>query len=358
VLHALAPTLGSSLSHENFKFESGLNGALQIAPRWKRCLRATDSVMRDALAIPFVRQNTTGDAIGAARTAASSTERAMQEEIAALSWMDDSTRAIAHDKIDRLKIEIGKAPPIPNYGEFGLNRTSFFDDFVRAHEMVVRRNLARIGKPTDDTPRSSAASANAFFDPRNNQLVVLAGILAPPMLAADSISKNDATLGMILGHEMTHAIDGRFDSSGNVRHWWSKKTLDDYRTRAACVQGSLDRAMAPSQMLFRSAQAIDERMADGGGLRVAYRALAKDQPASGAEMKTRDQAFFTAFAQLWCAKFRPAALRNYVATDAHPPPNMRVNLAVSEMPQFGAAFSCEPGNAMQTTTTAPRCNAW
>ena len=45
------------------------------------------------------------------------------------------------------------------------------------------------------------------------------------------------SIGMIIGHEMTHAFDnkGRFyDKSGSLQNWWTNTTIDRFDERTAC----------------------------------------------------------------------------------------------------------------------------
>jgi predicted metalloendopeptidase len=48
---------------------------------------------------------------------------------------------------------------------------------------------------------------------------------------------NYGALGAILGHELTHGFDNsgrRFDSSGNLKQWWTNETISKYMDKATC----------------------------------------------------------------------------------------------------------------------------
>jgi predicted metalloendopeptidase len=105
---------------------------------------------------------------------------------------------------------------------------------------------------------------------------------------------------------------------------------------------------------LRVSQILDESIADSGGLRIAYRKMSS---AHASDDRARDQAFFTAYAQLWCSAFRPEALANYVAENPHAPPRVRVNRALADMPELANAFSCKDGDAM-TKKPRDRCDVW
>ena len=357
LLHALAPTLSSALSREDSELSRLRTGATAISPRWKRCVQVTEDVLGEALAEAFTRDVIGAATIERAHRLTATVASATREEVAALPWMDAPTRVVAIDKIARLQLVIGDPPPSANYAALSLGRSSFLSNVLRAREFKARRELASIGHPTRPTERIFAATPNASFDPRSNALVLLPGILSAPAFLSGSPTVDLATLGTILGHEMIHAIDGRFDATGNVSTWWSAETSTAHRIRSVCAQRELDAAIVGGDLHLRSAAVVDELLADGGGLRIAYRALAHADPREGPDSGTRDRAFFTGYAQLWCAKFRPEALRDFVATDAHPPPEFRVNESVAEMPEFAAAFSCKADDEM-VKRPADRCDAW
>jgi putative endopeptidase len=58
---------------------------------------------------------------------------------------------------------------------------------------------------------------------------------------------------------------------------------------------------------------------------------------------------------MWCTNATPEELRRRVATDAHAPPEYRVNGPLSNMPQFQKAFACKAGDRMVAQN---RCEVW
>ena len=105
---------------------------------------------------------------------------------------------------------------------------------------------------------------------------------------------------------------------------------------------------------------IGEDVADLGGLILAYRAW---KAATAAERLapidglTPEQRFFVGNAQWACTNMRPETERLLARTDPHSPPRYRVNGLVVNMPEFGAAFSCKPGQPM-TKPAEKVCKVW
>ena len=58
---------------------------------------------------------------------------------------------------------------------------------------------------------------------------------------------------------------------------------------------------------------------------------------------------------MWCENQRPEAARLQVQTDPHAPAQFRVDGTVSNMPEFGKAFSCKPTDKMMAVKA---CRVW
>ena len=91
-----------------------------------------------------------------------------------------------------------------------------------------------------------------------------------------------------------------------------------------------------------------EDVADLGGTLLAYLAwkkstVGRSQPA--VDGLTPDQRFFVGMAQWACGDERPEQKRQGAITDPHSPNQYRINGVVSNLPEFGQAFSCKIGTA-------------
>src|SRR5439155_1071454 len=128
VLAATAPWLSTPFVQEDFAFRSRFTGARQLLPRWKRCLRQTDGDLGEALGEAYVAKTFPPEARVRARAVIDDVRAAFRERLQHLSWMSDSTRAQALDKLARMGEKIGYPDHWGNYarletpeGPFGLN---------------------------------------------------------------------------------------------------------------------------------------------------------------------------------------------------------------------------------------------
>jgi len=190
----------------------------------------------------------------------------------------------------------------------------------------------------------------AYYNPPLNEIVFPAGILQFPYfdIAADD-AVNYGGIGMVIGHELTHAFDdqgAQFDKDGNVKNWW---TEEDYTKFEAKTQQMIDRYSSFTvldTLHIKGALTVGENTADNGGISIAYDAFKLTEQGKGnvkIQGFTPDQRFFLSIARIWRVKTRDAYLRNYINTNSHSPPIWRVNGPLMNFAPFYDAFDVQPG---------------
>jgi endothelin-converting enzyme/putative endopeptidase len=355
-----ASRLGQKFVDERFKWQQALSGADKLPPRWKRCVRATDAELGEALGMPFVKKTLGTGGKAAVVQMVEGIERAMRENLGRLAWMDDATKKAAFLKLSKIANKISNPDKWRDYTKLELKRDSYLLNTQRADAFEYARKLAKIGKPIDRTEwQMSPPTVNAYYDAQLNEMVFPAGILQPPFYASSvPRSTNFGAIGMVMGHELTHGFDdeGRqFDAEGNLKDWWAPTVNAEFERRAMCVQKQFDSYTVLGDVHVNGKLTLGENIADLGGLKLAYGALSS-QPAQGPRGEfSPEQEFFLGFAQGWCGKMRDEALRHQVATNPHAPPNLRVNGPLSNLPEFAQAFSCKADAKM---VRKDRCEVW
>jgi endothelin-converting enzyme/putative endopeptidase len=250
-----------------------------------------------------------------------------------------------------------------DYGGLQTSRASFLQNRVAARTFETRRRLARVGKPIDRNEWvMSPSTVNAYNEPQLNEIVFPAGILQPPFFnpaATDAV--NFGSMGMVVGHEITHGFDdeGRqFDVDGNLRDWWSDASAKAFVQRAECVKRQYDAYIAIDDIHVKGDLTLGENVADLGGLKLAHGAMEewlKMRPLPQRSRYSASQQFFLGFAQSWCTKYRPETARLRAATDPHAPPYWRVNGPLANLASFQEAFQCKADAAM---VKPRRCDVW
>ncbi|MCL2778679.1 MAG: M13 family metallopeptidase [Polyangiaceae bacterium] len=361
-----ADQLSARFVDEKFAWKRILVGTQSLPPRWKRCVRAIDGAMGEALARPFVRQTLGSEGKATVVGMVQAIENAMHKNLETTTWMDEPTRKSAFVKLDKIANKIAYPDTWRNYDALSILRGDYLGNAMRSSAFEYRRQLSKIGKPVDRSEwQMSPPTVNAYYDAQLNEMVFPAGILQPPFYSnASSMSANYGGIGMVMGHELTHGFDdeGRqFDADGNLKDWWSAGVGAEFDRRAKCVEDQFNGYTVLGDVHVNGKLTLGENIADLGGVKLSYHAMLSQArkgsagQAAGKSEFSPEQQFFLGFAQGWCGKLRDEALRHLVATNPHSPPTYRVNGPLSNSPWFAQAFSCQAGKPMVRKN---RCEVW
>jgi putative endopeptidase len=355
VIDAAAQSLSSAFVNEDFRFGSTLSGAKEMLPRDKRCARATDNGLRDALGQAYVAQYFTPAAKQRALDMVHNLESVFHDRILTLDWMSDTTKTQAEAKLAAFTNKIGYPDKWRDYSTLNIQQGPFLNNVLAVRQYERRRNMARIGRPVDRTEWGmTPPTVNAYYNPQMNEIVFPAGIMQPPFFnpnADDAV--NYGGMGAVIGHEMTHGFDdqgAQFDREGNLKNWWSASDLEKFKHGTGLVASQYDSYTVLDSLHVNGKLTLGENLADLGGLSVSYAALEKALAQKGRPANidgfTPEQRFFLAWAQIWRGNTTPEAVRLRINTDPHSPGEWRTNGPLSNMPQFAAAFGCKPGDPM------------
>jgi predicted metalloendopeptidase len=352
----IAPSLGAAFFAEHFRFQSRLRGTKEPLPRWKRCAAATDDALGEALGKAYVETEFPPAAKARVNAIVDNLQAAFAERLRHLTWMSDSTRVRALDKLSKVLRKIGYPDQWRDYSLLQVNDTAAFaSNAINARGFEGRRQLAKIGTPVNRLEWAfSPPTVNAFYNPPTNEITFPAGILQPPFFdAAADDAVNYGGIGGVIGHELTHGFDdeGRqFDAVGNLRDWWTAEDAARFTERAKRVVAQFNGYVAIDTLHVNGDLTLGENIADLGGLAIAYdafqRSLAGKPAPPPIDGFTADQRFFLAAGQVWRSLTRQEMARLRALTDPHSPPRWRVNGPMSNIPAFAKAFGCKQGDPM------------
>ena len=363
-LHSKAPYLSSAFVNANFDFYGKrLRGTEELPPRWKRCVRQVDGDLGEALGQVFVARTFGADTKARTQLMTKQVEAAMENEIRQLPWMGDATKQRALEKLHAVVNKIGYPDKWRDYSSIRVTRDDYFGNVERATIFESRRELAKIGKPVDRAEwQMTPPTINAYYDAQMNDINFPAGVLQPPLYDPKlDDAPNYGDTGATIGHELTHAFDdeGRqFDALGNLKDWWTKADAQEFEKRAKCVSDQYSQYTIVDGIKINGKLTLGEDVADLGGTFLAYLAwkeATKGQNLPSADGLTPDQRFFVGMAQWACGDERPESKRLNAVTNPHSPEEYRVNGVVSNMPEFGKAFSCRIGQPMARPN---QCKIW
>ncbi len=371
-LHSAAPALSKPFAEENFHFFNQiLQGQKEEQPRWKRCTRATDQALGEAVGQEWVRQNFPPDAKENMEKLVHALETALAQDISQLPWMSPETKVQAKEKLDAIRDKIGYPEKWRNYSKLDVSRTNYLANLEQNAIFERDRNYAKYGKPVDEKEWGmTPPTVNAYYNPPQNDINFPAGILQPPFFDNSmDPAVNFGGIGVVIGHEMTHGFDdqgSKYDKNGNVRAWWTPEDKAKFNERTECEAKEYSGfQVAPGQNL-NGHLTLGENTADNGGIRIAYQALMNTLAKQGAAAEpdysdgkrdgyTPQQRFFIAFGQIWCQNATEQSARVLAKTDPHSSGEWRVKGTVQNFDEFGKAFGCKVGQPMMPEHS---CRVW
>ncbi|HET6582972.1 MAG TPA: M13 family metallopeptidase [Nannocystaceae bacterium] len=366
-LHAAADHLPSAFVQENFAFYGqALRGQKQLAPRWKRCVEITDRSLGELVGRDFVAKRFGGNSRDVALSMIRAIETSFAAGLPSLAWMDVATRTQALGKMHAIVNKIGYPEKWRDYGALAIG-DDHLANVAAAAAFDFDRRAREIGRAVDESEWfMTPPTVNAYYNASGNEMVFPAGILQPPFFASDwPMAMNFGGIGMVMGHELTHGFDDqgrKFDGEGTLREWWAPAVADRFEDRAECVDALYSSYEVQPGVKLSGKLTLGENIADLGGIKQSHRAFQQWAAANGLDPRaealdglTHEQLFFVAFGQIWCTNATPETERVLALTDSHSHPRYRVNGPLSNFPEFGEAFSCEPGERMRPANV---CEVW
>jgi putative endopeptidase len=370
VLRRSAPALADAFVNEDYRFNGAyMRGTKEMEARWKRCVRATDIDLGEALGQLFVERYFGPEGKQKTRELVNNVLLALEQNIKDVDWMSPPTKEKAVQKLHKISTrKLGFPEKYRDYSSVKIVRDDYLGNVIRSRAFAITRDYAKIGRPLDRSEWGmSPPTVNAYYDPQGAEIVFPAGILQPPMfdLHADDAYSYGA-IGRVIGHELTHGFDDegrKFDADGSLTDWWTESDARKFEERASCIEKQYSeyspvKDEKGNPIYLKGKLTLGENTADNGGVRMALSAYLKSL--EGKERKTVDgftpeQRFFLGYAVSRCENVTDQNSRLLVETDPHSPGKFRLIGPLSNMPEFQKAFSCKVGDPM---VRADACRVW
>ena len=350
-----APYLSDDFIAANFALDQAISGVEEQRPRWKRALAVPNGILGEALGELYVEKYFPASSKEKMLNLVGNLQTALGEHIANLSWMSDTTKAKAQEKLDAFTVKIGYPDKWRDYSALTVDPTlPYWNNIQKAIQFNADYNNNDYGKPVDrDRWHMSPQTVNAYYNPTTNEICFPAGILQPPFFdpsADDAV--NYGAIGVVIGHEMTHGFDdqGRqFDKDGNFANWWTEDDATAFNELADKLVAQFDSIEVAPGTHANGRLTLGENIADQGGLRVArtaYLNSLKGTEAPVIEGFTPDQRFYLAYAYVWAGNIRPEEILQRTQTDPHSLGRWRVNGTLRNIEPFFEAFEISEGDPM------------
>lgn len=342
--------------------------------RWKKCLRSVDSSLGWILSRFYIEASFSEEGKELGDKVIMDIKHQFSNKLNALTWMDDSVKELATNKVKQIDQKIGyptSSPDITNPEALGnyyrdLKITSsFFNNSKSSSAWDVNQTWSQLGKPVNRGEWGMTAdTVNAYYNPVGNEIVFPAAIMQFPFFGVDLPSYiSYGAFASIAGHELSHAFDssGRhYDENGNYTDWWTNHTVKEFQKRADCFVEQYSNFTIKDDkgedIHVNGKLTLGENIADAGGVSAAFaawndhRATAPDESLPGLEHFTHEQLFYVFYANAWCGQVRKAQAVNYIYTDPHSPAFARILGTLGNSRGFRESFNCP--------VKEPTCELW
>ena len=349
---AMAPYLAKPWRDASFAFRGKvLLGQAEPAPRWQQTLDAINLAAGPMLGREYAARYLPDATRQQALAIATQVRDALQRNVDNSTWLGEAAKQEARKKIGKLGIEIGAPKRDLDYSVQPMGRGSFGSNMLIASTWRHREEMKRIGRGNaerrwDVLPQQPALA----YDLAHNRLIVTAAMLQAPVFdPAMPLGGQYGAFGALVGHELSHAVDGRgrmVDADGNVRDWWTGAEAAAWDTTAQRVVSLYDTLVYPGLPALKVNGKLtrDENVADLAGLELARAALVAAQPAGGI---AADKAFYMGWAQVWAQQVTAEEAQRRSLQDVRAPGQWRTNAPIMQQAAFGTAFTCKVGTPMQ-----------
>jgi putative endopeptidase len=355
LLSDLSPYLSKVYVDESFAFfGTTLQGIPQNQSRSRRGIALVDQEIGQGIGRLYVEKYFSEQSKQTAERLVRNLLEAFQQDIATLAWMSPETRTEALRKLSRITIKIGYPNRWRDYSSLRFRDDDLVGNVMRASSFEFQRSIGKLGKPIDRTEWESTPQAvNAFYSPQMNEIVFPAAILRSPFFDASvDDAANYGAIGMVIGHEISHAFDdqgSQYDGDGRLRDWW---TTADHERFAALTAPLVNEYNGFTPMRGRQVNGeltLNENIADNTGLAIAHKAYwlsLKGSPAPVIDGLSGEQRFYMGFAQAWREKIRDNFAIELLQSDPHAISFVRVIGTLVNQPGFYETFGVKPGDRM------------
>ena len=366
LIDAAASYLNDAMKEQNFDFYSRtMSGTQEMQPRWKTAVGVVSSTLGEAVGQMYVEKYFPATAKERMVTLVKNLQEALGQRIQNLSWMGDSTKVKALEKLATFHVKIGYPDKWKDYSSLEIKNDSYWANIERANLWGHAEMVAKAGKPVDkDEWLMTPQTVNAYYNPTTNEICFPAAILQPPffdMNADDAF--NYGAIGVVIGHEMTHGFDdqGRqYDKDGNLKDWWTEEDAKKFEERANVMVAFFDSIEVAPGVHANGRMTLGENIADHGGLQVAFQAFKNATAAAPLAVKdgfTPEQRFFLAYAGVWANNIRPEYVLQLTKIDVHSLGEWRVNGALPHIGAWYDAFGVTEKDPM-FVPQAERVSIW
>lgn len=267
-----------------------------------------------------------------------------REMLQEVDWLSQETRDKAAEKLDAITINAVYPDKWEDYSGLDVTGKNYYEAEQAIKEFTARHICSKVNQKMDpEIWQVSPLDVNAYYDPQDNSINILLGILGENVYTTD-MSKEElyGKIGAVIGHEISHAFDSQgsqFDKDGNMTSWWTEADKDAFEERVEKVRACYDQIAIYGDSYLVGSKLDGEATADITGVKCLLRLAEEDE-------NFDYDVFFRAYADIWCEKLTPYAAEYYYIYDSHPPSYLRCNVTLQQFDEFLETYDIQEGDGM------------
>ncbi|XP_059144587.1 endothelin-converting enzyme homolog [Physella acuta] len=377
-----AGELSWDYTHVKQNLESFINNKVDEKTDLNRCFTKARQTMADAINAEYVKYFIKQENKVEATEIIGRIKDELVNELRNVQWMTAETKNLAIEKIQGSLYKIGHAEYLINdtyidnlYAKINITDKDHFGNILNMNQWTRIRMNELMKKPDARTTWAYPVYQPAveYFNPWH-ELIATSALFQNPLFDHGGPDYyNYGSIGSLIASHLIHSVDlignqYKLDGS-NLGTWWSNQTFYNYKEIHQCAVDAQKGLIIGPFTLGDNQYTVNVSsyatvhaplmLADTSGLKLAYRAYKKlisereeEKLPAGIHKYTIDQMFFVAYAQANCQNTADMLKLTRVLSRVYPSKE-RVNLAVSQLPEFRQAFQCkeeEPMAPKQTCT--------
>ena len=265
-----------------------------------------------------------------------------------IAWMSKSTKNEALNKLENVNVKIGYPEKWNDYSDIEINSYdeggSLVENIINVYVSQSKKQFSKLNGPVDKNEwNMGACTVNAYYNALNNEIVFPAGILQAPFYDKDaSKEKNLGGIGVIIGHELTHAFDNtgaQFDETGKLKNWWSANDYKEFTSRSKKVVDYYSNIEISDGNFINGFLTVGENISDLGGIACVLDLAKKIENPNLKDL-------FENYAIIW-REVSTKELKEYLLNnDPHAPKKVRVNVVLSQFEEFYKTYGIKENDKM------------
>lgn len=277
-----------------------------------------------------------------------------EKMLSEVEWLSEETRNNAIEKLQAIKGHAAYPEKHNDYSEFSLHDLvedgSYLEMMARINdfkEKVLKRTL-KTKKNTEywvEDQKLGASTINAFYEPSSNDIFICNGLLVSMGYDINwSDEEKLATLGFVIGHELSHAFDptgAKYDKEGNVNLWWNEEELSAFETKAKKLSDYMSQIKPEngSDEYVNGDKVRNETVADITGLKATLFITQN-------ETDFDYDKFFRTYSNMWARVELPSYQIYLMSVDVHALCYLRTNVVIQQFQEFYDTYDVQVGDGM------------